>query len=159
MIKLIALACDHGGFGLMREIKGHLDASGLAYKDFGTYNEEKCDYPEMAVRAARAISGGECSSGILVCGTGAGMAITANKIPGIRAACCSDCFTAEMVRRHNDANIITLGSRVTGVGLALKIVDQFLSTGFDGGRHSLRVDMINALDAVRGAAAQGKEIR
>ena len=142
---MIALACDHGGFELMQEVKKYLDAGGHAYKDFGTYSAESCDYPEIAACAARAVADGECGSGIFICGTGAGMAITANKIPGIRAAACYDCFTAEMSRRHNDANVLTLGARVTGAGLALKIVEMFLNTGFDGGRHRRRVDMINAL--------------
>ena len=145
--KMIALACDHGGFELMRDVKKFLDDGGYEYKDFGTHSTDSCDYPELAVSAAQAIVSGECDRGILICGTGVGMAIVANKIPGIRAAVCSDCFTAEMTRRHNDANVLTLGARVMGVGLALKIVDLFLQTGFDGGRHSRRIDMINALDA------------
>ena len=142
---MIALVCDHGGFGLMREVKGYLDAGGHSYLDFGTNSEDSCDYPELAAIAAKSISSGECSTGIFICGTGIGMAIAANKTPGVRAACCSDCFTAEMARRHNDANVLTLGARVTGAGLALKIVDQFLSASFDGGRHKRRVDMINEM--------------
>ena len=143
---MIALACDHGGFELMREVKTFLDSNGFEYKDFGTFSQESCDYPLIAIDAARSVSDGECGRGIFICGTGVGMAIAANKIPGIRAASCNDCYTAEMARRHNDANILTLGARVTGVGLALKIVEQFLNTGFDGGRHSRRVEMLNALD-------------
>ena len=143
---MIALACDHGGFGLMREVRAYLDAGGFAYKDFGAYSEESCDYPEVAAVAARAVSGGECDRGIFICGTGAGMALAANKIPGIRAVPCSDCFTTEMIRRHNNANVLTLGARVLGVGLALKIVEIFLSTPFEGGRHARRVDMISALE-------------
>ena len=143
----IALACDHGGFELMREVKSYLDLNGFEYKDFGTYSTDSCDYPEIAVTAARAIACGEYGRGILICGTGVGMAIAANKIPGIRAALCNECFTAEMSRRHNDANVLTLGARVTGAGLALKIVEVFLNTGFDGGRHLRRVEMLNALDA------------
>ena len=143
---MIALACDHGGFELMQEVKAYLDMSGIAYKDFGTYSAESCDYPDMAVSAARAIARGECDRGIFVCGTGAGMAITANKVSGIRAVPCSDCFMAEMIRRHNNANVLALGARITGTDLAFKIIEQFLTTGFDGGRHARRVDMINALD-------------
>ena len=143
---MISLACDHGGFELMREVKAYLDINGFDYKDFGTNSTESCDYPELAINAARVVACGECSSGIFICGTGVGMAIVANKVSGIRAACCCDCFTAEMTRRHNDANVLTLGARVIGVGLALKIVEVFLSTGFDGGRHKRRVDMITALD-------------
>ena len=146
---MIALACDHGGFKLMMEIKVYLADNGYAYKDFGTYTDESCDYPELAALAALAISGGDCDRGIFICGTGAGMAIAANKIPGIRAVACTDCFTAEMIRRHNDANVLALGARVVGSGLALKIVGQFLNTEFDGGRHRRRVDMINALDEKR----------
>jgi len=143
----IALACDHGGFELMKDVKVYLDEGGYVYKDFGTFSPVSCDYPEIAVAAARAISGGECGRGIFICGTGIGMSIAANKIPGIRAAHCTDCFTAEMTRLHNDANVITLGGRVTGTGLALKILDVFLKTGFeDGGRHRQRIDMIGKLD-------------
>ena len=148
---LIALACDHGGFALMRDIKAYLSENGLEYMDFGTGSAESCDYPEIAVRAARAISGGECDRGIFVCSTGAGMSIAANKVPGIRAALCTDCFTAEMTRRHNDANVLVLGGRVTGAGLACKIVNEFLITSFEtGGRHARRVAMLGELDSKRG---------
>ena len=143
---MIALACDHGGFELMVEVKDYLDENGSEYKDFGTNSTESCDYPEIAIDAARSVANGECSRGIFICGTGVGMAIVANKVPGIRAACCGDCFTAEMTRRHNDANVLTLGARVIGAGLAIKIIELFLNTDFDGGRHQRRVDMINALD-------------
>ena len=131
----------------MAEIKNYLNENGFDYKDFGTHSTESCDYPEIAIKAAHAVSSGECGRGVFICGTGIGMSIVANKVSGIRAACCGDCFTAEMTRRHNDANVLTLGARVIGEGLALKIVEVFLNTGFDGGRHKRRVDMINALDA------------
>ena len=143
---MIALGCDHGGFALMQEIKSHLDELGLEYRDFGTYSAESCDYPVYAEAAARAVASGECDRGILVCGTGIGISMAANKIKGIRAALCSDCFSAEMTRRHNDANMLALGARVLGGGLALKIVDTFLNTGFDGGRHQRRIDLITALE-------------
>jgi ribose 5-phosphate isomerase B len=143
---MIALGCDHGGFALMQEIKSHLDELGLEYRDFGTYSAESCDYPVYAEAAARAVASGECDRGILVCGTGIGISMAANKIKGIRAALCSDCFSAEMTRRHNDANMLALGARVLGGGLALKIVDTFLTTGFDGGRHQRRIDLITALE-------------
>ena len=147
VVDMIALACDHGGFELMGSVKNHLDSKGLEYKDFGTDSAESCDYPEFAVPAARSVASGECDRGILICGTGIGMSIAANKNPGIRAALCADLFSAEMSRRHNDANVLTLGARVTGASLALDIVEKFLNTGFDsGGRHSRRVDMLNALD-------------
>ena len=143
---MIALACDHGGFFLMQDVKAYLDAKGFAYRDFGTHSAESCDYPDLAVSAAMSIVNGECGRGIFICGTGAGMAITANKVPGIRAAACSDCFTAEMIRSHNDANVLALGARITGAGLALKIVEIFLNTGFEGGKHARRVEKINTMD-------------
>jgi len=147
---MIALACDHGGFELMTEVKAYLDENGYAYKDFGTYSPESCDYPEIALRAARAITDNECAKGIFICGTGIGMSIAANKIHGIRAAHCTDCYTAEMTRRHNDSNVVTLGGRVTGAGLALKILDVFLNTGFEeGGRHRRRIDMLSELEKIR----------
>ena len=147
---MIALACDHGGFELMSKVKSRLDSKGLTYKDFGTYSADSCDYPEFAVRVARSVACGECDRGILICGTGIGMSIAANKIPGIRAALCSDLFTAGMARSHNDANILTLGARATDEALALDIIDKFLNTSFDsGGRHSRRVDMLDALDEQR----------
>jgi len=147
---MIALACDHGGFGLMAEVKSFLDGGGIAYRDFGTFSADSCDYPDFAVPAARAVVSGEFDCGIFICGTGIGMSIAANKVPGIRAALCTDCFMAEMTRRHNDANVLVLGGRVTGAGLALKIVDVFLNTGFEaGGRHGRRVDMLNELDKAR----------
>ena len=147
---MIALACDHGGFELMLEVKAFLDAGGFTYKDFGTYSTESCDYPDYAVPAAHAVLSGECDRGIFICGTGIGMSIAANKIPGIRAALCTDCFMAEMTRCHNDANILVLGGRVTGAGHACKIVEVFLSTGFEaGGRHARRVAMLGELDMKR----------
>ena len=141
-----ALGCDHGGYKLMQEIKAHLDALGLEYRDFGTYSEDSCDYPVYGKLAAEAVASGECDRGILVCGTGIGISIAANKVKGIRAALCSDCFSAEMTRRHNNANMLAMGARVIGGGLALKIVDTFLQTGFDGGRHARRVDLISAME-------------
>jgi len=144
---MIALACDHGGFDLMREVKTFLDDGGFLYKEFGTFSVKSCDYPDFAVPAARSIIGGECERGIFICGTGIGMSMAANKIQGIRAALCTDCFMAEMTRRHNDANVLVLGGRVTGSGLACKIVDVFLNTGFEGeGRHSRRVEKLHELD-------------
>lgn len=139
---MIALGCDHGGFDLMQKVKAHLEEKGLEYKDFGTYSTESCDYPIYAKAAAKAVASGECERGILICGTGIGISIAANKVKGIRAALCSDCFSAEMTRRHNNANMLAMGARVLGEGLALKIVDTFLETEFDGGRHARRVDMI-----------------
>ena len=143
---MIALGCDHGGFALMQKVKKHLAELGMEFKDFGTYSEDSCDYPVYAKAAAESVASGECSLGILICGTGIGISIAANKIRGIRAALCSDCFSAEMTRRHNDANMLAMGARVLGEGLALKIVDTFLNTEFEGGRHSRRVDMISEIE-------------
>jgi len=154
---MIALACDHGGFDLMREIRAYLDEGGFAYRHFGTDSAESCDYPDFAVPAAQAVSNGECERGIFVCGTGVGMSMAANKVPGIRAALCTDCYTAEMTRQHNDANVLVLGGRVTGAGHAIKIIDTFLATGFEGGgRHSRRVEKLRELDIVR---AKGQGLR
>ena len=144
----LALGCDHGGYALMQDVKKHLDGiENVEYKDFGTYSEESCDYPIFAEAAANAVASGECDLGILICGTGIGISISANKIKGIRAALCSDCFSAEMTRRHNDANILCMGARVLGTGLALKIVDTFLANDFDGGRHANRVALIHDIES------------
>ena len=140
---MIALACDHGALELKQAIMRHLDARGLAYKDFGCYDHTSCDYPDFAAPAARAVASGECERGIVICGTGIGISITANKVPGIRAALCTDCFMAEATRQHNDANILALGGRVVGEGLALKIVDTFLDTPFSNDeRHIRRISKI-----------------
>ena len=139
---MIAIGSDHGGFELKQEIMAHLDKRGLEYKDFGTYTSDSCDYPVYGKAVAKAVASGECDRGILICGTGIGISITANKIPGIRAALCTDCFSAEATRLHNDANILALGGRVVGAGLALKIVDTFLDTPFSGDeRHRRRISM------------------
>ncbi len=140
---MIALGCDHGGYQLMQEVKAHLEKRGLEYRDFGTYSDVSCDYPEYARAAAKAVASGECEKGIVICGTGIGVSITANKIKGIRCALCGDCFSAQATREHNDANMLALGARVTGSGLALKIVDIFLDTPFsDEERHIRRIGMI-----------------
>ena len=140
---MIALGCDHGGFALKEEVKAHLQKRGLEVKDCGCYSTESCDYPVYAKKVAHAILDGECEKGILICGTGIGISITANKIKGIRAAVCTDCFTAEATRLHNDANILALGGRVVGPGLALKIVDTFLNTPFSNDeRHIRRINQI-----------------
>ena len=140
---MLAIGSDHGGFDLKEAIKKHLDSRGIEYKDFGTYSSASCDYPVYGKAVAKAVASGECERGILICGTGLGISITANKVPGIRAALCGDCFAAEATRLHNDANILALGARVTGEGLALKIVDTFLDTPFsDDERHIRRISMI-----------------
>ncbi|CCY53109.1 ribose-5-phosphate isomerase B [Coprococcus sp. CAG:782] len=140
---MIALGCDHGGYGLMQEVIRHLEDRGLEYKNYGCYSEESVDYPVYAKAAANAVASGECEKGILICGTGIGISIAANKVPGIRAALCHDCFSAEATRQHNDANMLAMGARVIGPGLALKIVDIFLDTPFSNDeRHIRRIGMI-----------------
>ena len=140
---MIGIGSDHGGFALKEAIKKHLEERGLEYKDFGTYSNASCDYPVYGRAVAKAVAAGECELGILICGTGIGISITANKVPGIRAALCSDCFSAEATRQHNNANILALGARVLGEGLALKIVDTFLDTPFSNDeRHIRRISMI-----------------
>ena len=140
---MIALGCDHGGFPLMQEVIKHLEERGIEYKNFGTYSEASCDYPEYAKAVAHAVADGECEKGILICGTGIGISITANKVHGIRAALCHDCFSAEATRLHNDANVLAMGARVVGPGHALKIVDTFLDTPFSNEeRHIRRISQI-----------------
>ena len=140
---MIALGCDQGGFALKQEIMAHLTARGLEFKDYGSYDEQSVDYPVYAKKVAEAILSGECEKGILICGTGIGISIVANRYEGIRAALCTDCFMAEATRLHNDANILALGGRVVGAGLALKMVDTFLDTPFSNEeRHIRRINMI-----------------
>jgi len=140
---MIAIGSDHGGFALKNEIIKHLDKRGIEYKDLGTYSEESCDYPVYGKAVAHAVADGECDRGIVICGTGIGISLAANKVHGIRAALCTDCYTAEMTRLHNDANILALGARVVGTGLALKILDTFLDTAFsDDERHKRRIALI-----------------
>lgn len=140
---MIALASDHGGFALKQTIAKHLSARGLEYKDYGCFSEASCDYPDFGKAAANAVASGECERGIVICGTGIGISITANKVHGIRCALCGDCFSAEATRQHNDANMLALGARVTGSGLALKIVDTFLDTPFSNdARHIRRINKI-----------------
>lgn len=144
---MIALGCDHGGFALKQEIMKHLDEKQLAYKDYGTYTEESCDYPVYGEAVGRAVASEECALGIVVCGTGIGISIAANKVKGVRAALCGDCFSAEMTRKHNNANVLALGARVVGPGLALKIVDTFLDNEFEGGRHARRVALLGKIES------------
>lgn len=140
---MIAIGCDHGGYALKQEIIAHLEDRGLDYKDFGCYTDESCDYPVYGRLVGQAVADGECEQGILICGTGLGISMAANKMPGIRAAVCTDCFCAEATRQHNDANVLCLGGRVVGPGLALKIVDTFLDTPFSGDeRHLRRINLI-----------------
>lgn len=138
----IAIGSDHGGFRLKEAIVKHLRGLNIEFQDFGTYDEESCDYPDYAKKVASAVADGEFNKGILVCGTGIGVSIVANKIKGIRAALCSDTFSARAARAHNDANILCLGQRVIGEGLALDIVDVWLESEFEAGRHKIRVEKI-----------------
>lgn len=140
---MIALGSDQAGYELKQVIMKHLEERGLEYKDYGSYNADPVDYPIYGKKVAHAVVDGECEKGILICGTGIGISIAANKIKGVRAALCSDCFSAEATRLHNDANILAFGARVVGPGLAEKIVDTFLDTEFSGAeRHQRRVNMI-----------------
>lgn len=140
---MIALGSDHGGLALKKALMAHLDKRGIAYKDFGTYTQDSCDYPEYGRAAAQAVASGECDKGIVICTTGIGISIAANKVPGVRAALCGDCFSAQMTRLHNDANVLALGAAVVGEGLALKIVDIFLDTPFSNEeRHARRISKI-----------------
>ena len=142
---MIAIGSDHGGFSLKQEIMEHLKQRGETFRDFGTYSEASCDYPDYGKAVAHAVASGEYDTGIIICGTGIGISITANKVPGIRAALCGDCFSAEATRLHNDANILALGARVVGPGLALKIVDTFLDTPFSNDeRHKRRIAKIES---------------
>lgn len=140
---MIALGCDHGGFELKQEIIGYLEERKIPYKDFGCDSNKSVDYPVYARKVGKAIQNGECDKGILICGTGIGISIAANKMKGIRAALCTDCFCAEATRQHNNANVLALGGRVVGPGLAVKIVDTFLNTEFSHEeRHQRRIDLI-----------------
>ena len=143
---MLAIGCDHGGFELKNHIIKHLEERGVAFKDFGTYSEASVDYPDYAKQVCEAIQNGECENGILVCGTGIGISIAANKHKGIRAALCSDVFSAKMTKEHNNANVICLGGRVTGRELAFMIVDAWLDAEFQGGRHADRIAKIHELE-------------
>lgn len=140
---MIAIACDHGGFDYKQIIMQHLADKQLEYRDFGTYTPDSCDYPDYAKPVANAVASGECEKGILICGTGIGMSIAANKVRGIRAAVCGDTFSARATREHNDANILCMGARVISEAKALEITDIFLDTPFSGDeRHIRRISKI-----------------
>ena len=143
---MIALACDHGALALKEAVKAHLTKRGLEFKDFGTNSPESCDYPDFVAPAARAVASGECDRGIVMCTTGIGVSIAANKIKGIRCALLSDKMSARLTRAHNNTNMMALGAGVVGEMLALEIVDVWLDTPFDGGRHQRRIDKVMALE-------------
>ncbi len=142
----ISMGCDHGGLELKETIKAHLLERGFEVEDFGTYSKESCDYPDFARPAAEAVASGACERGILVCTTGIGVSITANKVKGVRCALLSDLMSAKMTRQHNDTNMMALGQGVVGPMLALQIVDIWLDTAYEGGRHQRRIDKMMAIE-------------
>ena len=142
---MIALGSDHGGYGLKQHIRDYLDSHGLDYRDFGCMDESNCDYPVYAKAAAESVASGQCEKGIVICTTGIGISIAANKVAGIRCAHCTDPLSAEMTRRHNDANVLALGAGITGPNLAKRMVEVFLNTDFEGGRHARRVAQLDAI--------------
>ncbi len=142
----IAIACDHGGLDLKKAAIKYLNSHNFEVVDFGTNTTDSCDYPDFALPAAEAVACGECKYGILICGTGIGMSLAANKVKGIRCAHCHDTYSAKYTRLHNDANMIAFGQRVIGEGLMLEILEAFLTTDFEGGRHQKRVDKITAIE-------------
>lgn len=143
---MIVIASDHAGYSLKEAVKKYLEEKNIEYKDMGTNSTESVDYPEYAHKLCCEIQEGRAEKGILVCGTGIGMSMVANKHKGIRAACVSDTFSAKATRQHNDANVICFGERVVGQGLAFQLVDAFLGTEYEGGRHQRRVDLVNSYD-------------
>lgn len=143
----ISIGCDHGALALKNKILAHLTAQGHEVKDFGTYTSDSCDYPDFAAAAARAVASGECQKGIVLCTTGIGVSISANKVKGVRCALLTDTWTAKMTRLHNDTNMMALGAGVVGENLALEIVDTWLSTEFSGeARHQRRIDKVMELE-------------
>lgn len=143
---MIAIGSDHAGFELKEAIRIYLEGNNIEYKDVGAFSTESVDYAINAKKACDLVVSGECDKAILICGTGIGISMAANKVKGIRAACCSDYFSAKYTRLHNDANCLCMGGRVVGAGLALELVDVFLKTEFEGGRHQRRVDQITAIE-------------
>ena len=143
---MIAIASDHGGYALKEKVKAFLEKKGLEYKDFGCYDTSSCDYPDFAKPAAKAVAEGECEKGILICTTGIGVSICANKVPGIRCALCSDTVSARLTREHNNANCLALGAKNVTFELAKKITDTWLQTAFSGGRHLRRVEKIKKIE-------------
>jgi len=156
---VVGLGADHAGFPLKEDLKAWLITRGYDVVDFGTQSADAVDYPDYAAAVASAVTAGKADFGVLVCGTGIGMAIAANKLPGIRAAACSDAYTARMSREHNDANILALGARITGRDAAIEILETWLAAAFAGGRHARRVDKIVALDRGRGQETPDTQAR
>ena len=142
----ISIGCDHGGYALKEHIKAYLEEKGHELLDCGTYSTESCDYPDFGRAAAQAVADGKCERGIVICTTGIGISIAANKVSGVRCAWCSESFSAEMTRRHNDANMLAMGAGLIGKNMAERIVDVFLTAEFEGGRHQRRVDKMMAME-------------
>lgn len=142
----IAVACDHGGMNLKASLLRYLEEKGYEYHDFGTYTKDSCDYPDYGMKAAEAVASGEYDRGIVICSTGIGISIAANKVPGIRCAHCHDTYCAKYTRLHNNANMLAFGEKCLGEGMMLEIVELFLTTEFEGGRHQRRVDKITAIE-------------
>ena len=138
----LSIGCDHGGFELKEHIKAYLEGKGYEVLDCGTYSTDSCDYPDFGKAAAEAVADGRCERGIVICTTGIGISIAANKVKGVRCALCSETMSAEMTRRHNDANMLAMGAGMVGKNLAERMVEVFLSTEFEGGRHQRRVDKL-----------------
>jgi ribose 5-phosphate isomerase B len=143
---MIAIGCDHAGFQYKEDIKEYLENKGIQVKDYGTYSEDSVDYPDFGIAVGQAVAGGECDKGLLFCGTGVGISISANKVRGIRAVVCSEPFSAKLSREHNNSNVLAMGSRVVGIELSKMIIDTWLNTEFEGGRHGRRVDKITEFD-------------
>lgn len=143
---MIALGCDHTGLELKQLVRQHLEARGLAFRDYGCDTPEPCDYPVYGERVGRAVASGECELGVLICGTGVGISLAANRVRGVRAVVCSEPYSAQLARQHNNANVLAFGARVVSVGLALMILDSFLDARFEGGRHAKRVQMIESIE-------------
>ena len=143
---MISIACDHGAIALKNHLKAYLEGKGYEVKDFGTHTTDSCDYPDFVAPAAQAVASGACEKGIVLCTIGIGASMAANKVKGIRCALCHEPWSAEMTRRHNDANVLAIGAGVTGTNLAEQIVDAFLTHEFEGGRHQRRVDKVMALE-------------
>ena len=141
----IAIACDHGGYLLKQDLLIWMEENDIEYEDFGCFSTESVDYPVFAEKAARAVADGTCDRGVVICTTGIGVSIAANKVPGIRCALCGDSYSAEMTRRHNDANVLALGAGITGPNLAKRMLELFLNTEFEGGRHARRVALLDAI--------------
>ena len=141
----IAIGCDHGGYLLKQDILIWLEENDYEFEDFGCYNTESVDYPVYAEKVARAVASGECEKGIVICTTGIGVSMAANKVKGIRCALCGDSYSAEMTRRHNDANVLAMGAGIIGPNMAKKITEVFLNTSFEGGRHARRVGLLDSI--------------